>query len=69
MMMLYKKTLRKEKEFWKLRYAEVVSIKVIELQKTDNVDITVILKVLGKIFTGKGIHNHLLKYFFLIGGI
>ena len=60
---MYKKTLRKEKEFWKLRYAEVVSIKVIELQKTEYVDITVILELLRKIFMGTGIDNRSLKYF------
>ena len=61
-----KKDLQKEKEFWKLRYAEVVAIKVIELQKTELVGITVILELLRKIFTGKGIDNHFLKYFLLI---
>ena len=60
---MYKKTLRKEKEFWKLRYAEVVSIKVIELQKTELVGITVILELLRKIFMGTGIDNRSLKYF------
>ena len=49
-----------------MQYAEVVSIKVIELQKTEYVDITVILELLRKIFMGKGIDNHFLKYFFLI---
>ena len=58
--------MQKEKEFWKLRYAEVVSIKVIELQKTEYVDITVILELLRKIFMGKGIDNHFFEIFFLI---
>ena len=60
---MYKKALQKEKEFWKLLYAEVVSIKVIELQKTEYVDISVILELLKKIFMGKGIDNRSSKYF------
>ena len=63
MMMMYKKALQKEKEFWKLLYAEVVSIKVIELQKTEYVNISVILELLRKIFMGTGIDNRSLKYF------